>query len=170
VSGTLDDRYLGPGIGHAVTVKDANAADLQVNEYAYEFQDTRRSVYTPAFRNRRLELFEAFDFADINQTIGKRNTSTVSTQALYMLNHDFVMKQARLAAVAILADKTLLDDAARVRAAYQRSLGRMPTERELQISQDFVQSSPGDPADRREESWALLVQTLFASADFRHLE
>src|SRR5262249_35182606 len=52
------------------------------SEYGYTFDDTRRSIYTPVFRNRLLELFEAFDFPDPNLVIGKRNVSTVATQAL----------------------------------------------------------------------------------------
>jgi Protein of unknown function (DUF1549)/Protein of unknown function (DUF1553)/Planctomycete cytochrome C len=97
VSGKLDLKIGGPNIGGAGEI-DANTTAAQNTEYTYVFTDTRRSVYTPAFRAKRLELFEAFDFANINQTIGERNTSTVAPQALYLLNSPFVIEQAQAAA------------------------------------------------------------------------
>jgi hypothetical protein len=168
-AGTLDATYLGPNIQNSIKVKDSNDNTLQGLEYSYTFADTRRSIYTPAFRNKRLDLFEVFDFADINQTIGKRNTSTVSTQALYLMNHPFVMQQAQAAATRLLAQQGLSPEQ-RLHTAYQSSLGRTPTARELQLAQDFLQPSPGDEAGRQAESWALLMHTLFASMDFRYLE
>ena len=69
-----------------------------LTEYDYVFTDVRRSVYTPAFRNRMHELFEVFDFADQNSSVAKRNVTTVAPQALLMLNSTFVMEQARAAA------------------------------------------------------------------------
>ena len=54
VSGELNLRALGPTIGAEGEMKDANDTSAQNVEYKYEFTDTRRSVYTPAFRNRRL--------------------------------------------------------------------------------------------------------------------
>src|SRR5262249_5898659 len=53
VSGTLDRTAGGPSIRPGTMA-----------ERDYRFEDTRRSVYTPVFRNRLLELFEAFDFAN----------------------------------------------------------------------------------------------------------
>jgi len=89
-------------------------------EYDFVFTDSRRSLYTPAFRNKRLELFEAFDFGNINQPIGQRNTSTVAPQALYLMNHDFVITQSREAAAQrLLRDTALKDDTARLAHAYQ---------------------------------------------------
>lgn len=170
-AGTLDQRHLGPTIGNgdAVDPNDMGAQDL---EYGYQFVDTRRSVYTPAFRNRRLELFDAFDFGDINQPLGRRNTSTVAPQALYLMNHEFVIQQARRAASRLLADSSLQNDRARTQAAFRRTLGREPSAREERLAVDFttVSASEPDAEARRQESWALLFQSLFASADFRYID
>ena len=73
--GAYDSRNLGTG---QFTGQHANDFSAQNIEYKYEFADTRRSVYTPAFRNKRLELFEVFDFGDINATQGARNASNVN--------------------------------------------------------------------------------------------
>ena len=97
VSGQLEFKVGGLNIGNAGDI-DANNFSAQNTEYGYVFTDKRRSVYTPAFRNKRLELFEVFDFGDINQSMGQRTVSTVAPQALYFLNHPFVIEQAKAAA------------------------------------------------------------------------
>ena len=61
-----------------------------------------RSVYVPVFRNSLPEMFEVFDFADPSMVTGRRNVSTVAPQALFLMNHPFVMEQARLAAARLL--------------------------------------------------------------------
>ena len=161
-AGTLDKALLGPNIGTSVTVRDANDMGLLNLEYGYTFTDTRRSLYTPAFRNKRLEMFDAFDFNDINQPIGRRNTSTVSPQALFMLNNDFVIQQSRSTAERLLLDNP--SDIARINTLYATALGRQPTPKELQLCTDFLSTDP------TAEDWSLLVQTIFASPDFRYLE
>jgi hypothetical protein len=134
-------------------------------ERSYQFEDKRRSVYTPVFRNRLLELMEAFDFADPNISLGKRTPSTVSTQALYMMNSPFVMDQATRAARKLLADPAM-DDAGRADLAYRLALGRLPTARERQLALEYVQSAA--PAERQ-AAWGRFYQTLFACVDFRYL-
>ena len=96
-SGDIDLALYGPNIDGAGEI-NANSTAAQKTEYNYVFKDKRRSVYTPAFRVKRHELFELFDFGNINFTIGQRNTSTVALQALYMLNNTFVIDQSRVAA------------------------------------------------------------------------
>ena len=158
VSGQLNLALGGPNIG--------TPGGAPVNsEYTYVFTDTRRSVYTPAFRNKRLELFEVFDFADINSSIGQRATTTVAPQALFLMNHPFVAEQAKLAAQRTLAAKAS-DEAARLELVYRTALGRGPTEKERLLASDFLRAASGDaPA----EAWAQLHQALFASVDFRYL-
>src|SRR5262249_13979524 len=129
VSGQLHPTLGGPNIRKGTTV-----------ERDYKFDDTRRSVYTPVFRNKLLELFEAFDFADPNIVVGRRNVSTVATQALYLMNNPFVMEQARHAATALLAVKDL-DDAGRVERAYRLALGRQPTAGERELALRFVSNT-----------------------------
>ncbi len=159
VSGELKLDYLGPNIAGAGEI-DANNFTAQNIEYGYVFADTRRSVYTPAFRNKRLELFEAFDFGDINASIGQRNTSTVAPQALFFLNHPFVVEQARAAAERTLA----LPEEQRLESAFRRTLGRLPSPAEREKCAKFLGASPSL------ETWAQIHQTLFACVDFRYLE
>ena len=166
VSGELRLDLGGPNIAGAGEI-DANDTGAQNIEYKYEFTDTRRSVYTPAFRNKRLELFEVFDFGDINATLGRRNVSTVAPQALYLLNHPFVLAHSRLAAQRALA--TTAPDAERLTAAFHLALGRAPRERERSICERALADAGAD-GQQRLEAWSRLYQSLLGSLDFRYLE
>ena len=161
VSGQLQLDYLGPNIAGAGDI-DANTTGAQNIEYGYVFKDKRRSVYTPAFRNKRLEIFEVFDFGDINGSVGQRNVSTVAPQALFFLNHPFVVDQARAAAERTLA----LPEKERLISAFRRTLGRPPSPAELEKCQSFLGSKPSASL----EDWAQIHQTLFGCIDFRYLE
>ena len=108
--------------------------------------DTRRSVYAPVFRNALPELFEVFDFADPSMVVGRRDASTVAPQALFLMNHPFVLEQARHAARRLLAEPGR-DDPGRIDRAYRLALGRPPTAAELRIGLDCVDEAA--PARRR---------------------
>jgi cytochrome c553 len=153
VSGKLDLRMAGPSF----------AATLN-SDYGYKHMDSRRSVYAPVFRNALPELFEVFDFADPSVSTGRRNVSTVAPQALFLMNHPFVLEQARHAAARLRAEKGL-DDDGRITRAYRLALGRQPTEAERRIALKFVGGESKDP----EKAWALFYQALFASMDFRYV-
>ncbi len=155
VSGKLDLTAGGP------TIKPSVAT-----EYGYVFDDTRRSVYTPVFRNRLLELFEAFDFADPNLVTGRRTVSTTVTQALYLMNSAFVMDQARISAREALV-KPGVEDVARLERAYRTALGRLPTERERELALVYL-GGKTTPA-QRQAAWERVYQTLFGCVDFRHV-
>ena len=153
VSGQLDRATMGN------TMKKGTVAERD-----YVFADVRRSVYTPIFRNRLLELFEVFDFPDPNMVAGKRNVSTVPTQALYMMNSPFIMAQARHAATLSLKDNK--KDAERIDDAYRKALGRQPTLRERELALAYV-SVP--LPEQRVGAWERFYQALFACVDFRYV-
>ncbi|MFO0965201.1 MAG: DUF1553 domain-containing protein [Gemmataceae bacterium] len=155
VAGTLDPALHGPGMKAGTTA-----------ERDYQFTDTRRSVYTPIFRNRLLELFEVFDFADPNTCNGRRTSSTVSTQALFLLNSPFVMEQARHAAERLLAEKGL-SDKERLAKAYRDALGRPPSAAEEKLALAYLARAS---ADARAAAWERVYQVIFACIDFRYVE
>ncbi len=153
VSGRLQNDMGGP------TFPPGLAAD-----YGFKPTDTRRSVYAPVFRNALPELFEVFDFADPSMVVGRREASTVAPQALFLMNHPFILEQSRHAARRLLAEPGR-DDPGRIDRAYRLTLGRPPTESERRIGLDCV--GEGGSADA-EGAWAILFQVLFASIDFRY--
>ncbi len=165
-SGQLDLAIGGPNIA-------GPAAAAVAGEYGYVFTDTRRSLYTPAFRNRRLELFEVFDFGDINASIGQRSTTTVAPQALFLMNHPFVIEQAKLAAQRThVAGTGTAADTARIEHAYRAALGRAPSAKERVLALQFVSGANGNGAGEaaRADGWTQLHQSLFACVDFRYLD
>jgi hypothetical protein len=156
ISGKLDLDYGGANIKEGTT-----------SEYGYEFDSTRRSVYVPVFRNRLPEIFEVFDFADPNIQRGKRNSSTVTSQALLMMNHPLVIQQARLASKNLL-ENSPPDRRARIRHAYQQVLGRPASEQEQAVAVDLIASAGDDGVESAR--WAMLYQVLFQCIDFRYLD
>ena len=134
-------------------------------DYGYRDAATRRSVYIPVFRNALPDIFEVFDFADPSVPTGRRNVSTVAPQALFLMNHPFVLDQARLAARRLLALGGL-DEMGRLTRAYRLALGRHPTEAESRLARKFLAQAGTTPQDQQ-NAWAQLVQVLFASLDFR---
>ena len=138
-------------------------------DYNYKHTDTRRSVYSPVLRNSLPELFEAFDFADPSLVVGQRSDSTVAPQALFMMNHPWVMDQSQSAAGKLLGEQ-LADDRTRVARAYRLVLGRVPTDSEVTLALKFLpaESATTEPV-KRTEAWGRFYQALFASVDFRYL-
>ena len=155
VAGSLDLKQGGPTIKAGTSI-----------EYGYKFDSSRRSVYLPVFRNTLPEMFEVFDFADPNIQQGRRTTSTIASQALLMMNHPFVIEQAKAAAAAMPPD-VQFDTAAGVQHAYYQVLGRPPGPEENSIAIEFVASLSDE--SKRPARWAMLYQTLFECMDFRYL-
>jgi hypothetical protein len=152
VSGKLDLTRGGPTFAMSL------AAD-----YGYKSDSNRRSVYLPQFRNAIPEMLEVFDSADPSMTTGKRNSGTVAPQALFMLNHPFVLDQSKSAAARLLAEKHA-DDASRLTRAYRLALGREPTGGEREIAKRFLKGKP------EKDAWTALFHALFASAEFRYVQ
>lgn len=166
-AGTLETPWGGPNVADAKAV-DSNDTGVQNLEYNHPFNDRRRSVYTAAFRNVRHPLFEVFDFADINQPLAQRTTSTIAPQALYLMNHPQVIEMARAA-----ADRLPLDgprDNA-LREAWRLALSRDPDVQELTLARDYLEGavSGNDGPEQVRDAWAQLIQTLWATPEFRFL-
>jgi hypothetical protein len=138
----------------------------RASDYGFVFNEPRRSVYAPVFRNALPEIFEAFDFAPSSMVTGRRNTSTVPTQALFLLNHPFVREQAEAAARRLLAEPAR-DDTTRLDRAYRLTLGRSPSSDERELARRHIETVGESSA---EMAWTEMFHALFASADFRYLD
>lgn len=144
------------------------------SEFNYQFNDAqldgrRRSVYVPVFRNRLLDLFEVFDFADPNLPKGRRTSSTLPTQGLYLMNSPWVMERSEHAARRLLEIEGLTDTA-RVERAYHIMLGRAPTPAELGLAESFLGAQSDADAATQTAVWSEFCHVLMASIDFRHLK
>ena len=136
------------------------------SEFGYQFKTLRRSVYVPVFRNTLHEMFEVFDFADPNLVVGRRNRSTLPTQALLLMNSELVMKQATSAAKRLLSAQQLADDE-RIELAYRWTLARTPNFNERGITQRYLEQHTDTDA---EAVWSDVFQSLFGCIDFRFVE
>jgi hypothetical protein len=121
----------------------------------------QRSVYLPLLRGQVPTALEVFDFAEQGLVTGRRDTTTVAPQALYLLNDPFVRQQAQLIAER-LHRRTDLDDAGRINLAHRLTLGRNATAKETERVKGYLAASQGD-------AWASFCQAMLACAEFRHV-
>ena len=128
--------------------------------FGYTFDHKLRSVYLPVFRNNLPDIFDVFDFADANRVAGKRSSSTLPTQALYMMNSPFVIERARQAADRLVNDSTYADP---LNEVFLQTVGREPMPSERVDIEKFLGKDP------EVEAWASVYHSLFASLDFRYL-
>ncbi len=147
---------------------DTKRGGLTIHKFSaydngYQFgQILRRSVYVPVFRNSLLEILHTFDFANPNIVQGRRSITTLPTQSLFMLNHPFVMDQARATAQRLRSEFPN-DSMAQVRQAYLATLSREPSSSEFQLAQEHLVGS-----EEELDGLTTLVHNLFACLDFRH--
>ena len=99
----------------------------------------RRSIYVYAKRTLPNPLLQVFDLPDMSQSFGARYTSTVPTQALQLLNDDFVLNQAQLFADRLKKEASN-DVGKQIDLAYRIALTRPPTPAELSIATDMIGS------------------------------
>ncbi len=134
-------------------------------DYGYRHASVRRSIYVPQFRNVPLEMLEVFDMANSSFTSGQRANSTVAPQALYLMNHPFVMEQAKVAARRAMAETPT--KLAKLNLAWRRTLGRDPTPGETRLMLDHLS---GADEESESQAWSQIYQALFSSLDFRYIE
>lgn len=132
----------------------------------YKHTSKRRSIYNPLFRNSLPELLDAFDFPSPGISVGQRSRSTVSTQALVLLNNAWVHARAKALAARLLRESEYADPVVWSGSAYQICFQRSPSIEELSMCLDFFEPKV---ESRVPEQLERLVHTLLASLDFRYL-
>jgi hypothetical protein len=160
VSGRLD-RSMG---GSLV----AWANDEYTPEDTVSETSRRRTLYLPVVRDRVYDLLTLFDFANPSVGVSRRTPTVVSHQALFWINSPWVKDQAGALASDVRSGEQRTVQQ-RVSLAYERVLGRLPTDAEQSRAVAFL-SKPGttatapDSADR----WLAWCQVLLASSEFQY--
>ncbi|HUR55905.1 MAG TPA: PSD1 and planctomycete cytochrome C domain-containing protein [Gemmataceae bacterium] len=173
----------GPTVGRPRLGDSVQAA---INDPA----EKHRSIYLPIVRDNLVEALALFDAPDPSLIVADRQTTTVPSQGLFLLNNPFVIRSADAAAEKLLKGTTTSTE--RVRSAYLMFFGRSPSENELKAAGDFVKAYSGQLAKERlsappaarlpqtrnplqgadprqtRETWAAFCQALFASAEFQY--
>ncbi|MEM7453193.1 MAG: DUF1553 domain-containing protein [Planctomycetota bacterium] len=131
-----------------------------------------RSVYLPVIRDNIPIALEAFDFAEPTMVVGVRGSTNSPSQALFMMNDEFVIRQSNEMAKAILFENHNLND--RLNAVMRRIYSRDATESELEAMTRFYNTVDSQVTNSRQrtperEKISAICQAVFASADFRFL-
>ncbi|MFA6545980.1 MAG: DUF1553 domain-containing protein, partial [Limisphaerales bacterium] len=140
---------------------------------------THRSVYLPIVRDKVPEVLALFDFAEPSLVTGKRESTSVPVQALFLLNSEFVAEQAGAIASRLLRwqpQGVSSDETAqfkeRVNVACWLAFTRPPKASELQAATDFFNKFTGGKSASpalQAAAWTSYCRALFASAEFRQL-
>jgi cytochrome c553 len=168
VAGRLDFAAGGPAVPAA-----ANFVSLEKSWVRRTVDDAtatgRRSVYLPVIRSGVFDLFRVFDFADPSVSTGRREASTVASQALFMMNSDLV-RRASESFAARTRREAGPDEASRVRLAWRLAFGRPPEPPELEEALEFLDRYAAAAPSGREGAWAGLCRAILSSNEFVFIE
>ncbi|MFN7926189.1 MAG: PSD1 and planctomycete cytochrome C domain-containing protein [Bryobacteraceae bacterium] len=138
VTGSLNKKMFGPAVFPELPAEVLASMDKGIwRKQADGAEVWRRSVYVYRKRGLPLPFFEVFDLPDQNVSCGRRNVSTVPTQALTLLNNEWVLKQASLFADRI-ATEAPGGAEKQLERAYQLALSRLPSEAERKAGLEFL--------------------------------
>ncbi len=103
--------------------------------------DTRRSLYLIIRRSRHDPFLETFDRPDAHASCSRRPTTSVTTQALTMINGRLTHRSARALAARVTRDSGN-GHADQLEHAYRLALGRSPDPAETRLGLRFLEKSP----------------------------
>ena len=172
-SGTID---YSPGTKSAIAHLDALINTPPHNAASLHRSHNHRSVYLCLMRHAPPDELAAFDLPDGVAVSGNREKTTLPTQALFLLNSDFVVDQANRIAERLLRNENL-DDSDRIRLAFESVLARSGSDDAITASLSYIDDTDRslrqdvtDPERRRLRSWASFCQALFATNEFRYID
>jgi hypothetical protein len=165
VAGTLNRTMFGPPVPpHISPYQDGRGKPAKSGPLD---GDGRRSIYIGVRRNFLTPLFLAFDYPLPITTIGRRNVSTVPSQALMLMNNEFVAGQAEKWAKRVTA--AIPKPRERIQDMFLTAFGRPAEAREIRDVEQFVAEQSGrhegaTPEDVR--VWTDVAHALFNSKEF----
>ena len=133
-------------------------------------KETCRTVYLPVARNNEAPELAIFDAANPDLVSGSRATTSVPTQALFLLNSDFFQQQAgEIGKLALSAGETPTEAVAWL---YRRVLNRDASPAEIERALGFLDEIGGDAESgtNGEEALGHLAHLLVVSTEFLFLD
>jgi len=163
ISGGLNRQAGGPGMFFGV--KDEIAQGFQMFKWyaSDEEAQRRRSVYAFQRRSLPMPLMEVFDVANMSESCARRSVTTVSPQALTLLNGEFTAVESRRLAGRVI-ELAGAEPARQVAKAFSLVLQREPTASELDKALALWKGR--QPA----EALTRLATVLFNLNEFLYLE
>ena len=133
-SGAFNEKMFGPPVpvrpdaqGQIVVGIDKTEGDNKMPvEVAMNGEEFRRGVYIQVRRSRPLAMLHAFDAPVMEVNCERRQTSTVATQSLMLMNSQFMLDQAARFAQR-LQKESGEDLAGQITRAWQLAFSRSPT-------------------------------------------
>ncbi len=173
VSGNLE---MDPPYGSVITQQSRNLRGGGVAAIdGFENTSSHRSVYLPIVRKQIPGSLAMFDFADPNTGMGKRETTTVPSQALYLMNSDFVRSQSEAMARRLIENDEI-KPGEKGRAAFYLVYGRPPSVEETRKASIFYKKFVGmakqETRSDREANFQAMTSfchALLASSDFLYV-
>ena len=172
VSGKLDNEH--KNISDFQT--DIKNPSKELRKYISETRS--RSIYIPSLRDNKIEILDIFDRPDNSLLSAERSVTTVSTQALFLMNNPKIIALAkeeakRLMEVSKEREKVVRDNSTKPRILYVfatndiflKFLGRTPTEEESTKSVSFITQD-----DNIESNIAKLIQIIICTGEFRNVK
>lgn len=171
VGGSLD---LERPLGSPVAKLGNNRVGRTLDQSFFNGLNNRRSAYLPVVREALPSSLALFDFADPSLSSAKRDTTNVPTQALYLMNNEFVLQHAANLGEYLI--ENFEKQREQVDWAFLTVYGRLATDEEFRSTRNFLkrfESKARRNAKTRENSEQLAMtsfcQALIASAEFRCL-
>ncbi len=124
--------------------------------------DVHRSVFLPIVRDEIPEILSIFDFPDPSLIIGERSSTTIPEQSLFLMNGEFVIRQAEGMSTHLISEFPTEND--RVNYAYRMCYSRLPEPSEMRNATLFLYVYGQE--NNEATTWAAFCQALFASAEF----
>jgi len=168
-SGQLDRA---PGDKSVVATVGDGDIGRSIQPARFAVDSVKRSVYLPIVRSAVPEALRVFDFPEPSIISGQRDVTTVPTQALFMMNSEFVLQQSRHMATRVISGAETNSD--RVTLAYRLTLCREPSKAEIQRAVEFIEQTSAQAEETEVKdnmkAWSGFCQVLVASAEFRYIE
>lgn len=167
VSGELDLRR--PFASSTLTVANVELGS-SARLLAADDSPRHRAVYLPMFRSNVPEMLALFDMADPSLVTGRREVTSVATQALYLMNGKFTMDRARKFAERTMSAAS--DQGARIAWAFRSALARMPSVEETQAVATFIANAKTANEKTRQtelDAWTDVCHALLCSAEFLYV-
>jgi hypothetical protein len=141
VTGSLNPKMHGPGVYPAIP-KEVLAGQSMPGrgwEKSPPAEQNRRSVYVHVKRSLLLPILEAFDLPETDRSAPTRFSTTQPTQALGMINGNFLNQQAAALARRIRREADV-DLTSQVRLALYLATGRPPNTEEVRRGVGLVEA------------------------------
>jgi hypothetical protein len=132
-----------------------------------DFNSPRRTIYQMTIRSDRSSFGPLFDAADSTAMVDRRVVSTVAPQALFLMNHPFVLEQAR--ALGGRLQKEAPNDEDRIKRAYELLYARPPTADELTIGRELIEAMTRTE-NSLERAWTAYAQVLLCANEFLYID